>query len=83
MAPLKVDCTSGLVIELLYYLYQIGVTSISLLNAYIATKRFILVQQWEFFINALTPFTAFSEKKKTTQDKSPGRVEGGTEPYFI
>ena len=83
MAPLKVDCTSGLVIEILYYLNQVGVTSISLLNAHIATKRFILVQRWGFRINMLTPFTAFSEKKTTTQDKSLGRVEGGTEPLDL
>ena len=51
MAPLKVDCTSGLVIEILYYLNQVGVTSISLLNAHIATKRFILVPRWGFCIN--------------------------------
>ena len=79
MATLKVDCTSGLVIEILYYLNQVRVTSISLLNAHISTKRFILVQRWEFCINTLTPFTAFSEKKTTTQDKSLGRVEGGRE----
>ena len=83
MAPLKVDCTSGLVIEILYYLNQVGVTSISLLNAHIATKRFILVQRWGFRINMLTPFTAFSEKKTTTQDKSLGRVEEGWEPLDL
>ena len=83
MAPLKVDCTSGLVIELLYYLNQVGITSISLLNAHIATKRFILVQRWGFRINMLTPFTAFSEKKTTTQDKSLGRVEEGWEPLDL
>ena len=75
MAPLKVEYTSGLVVEILYHLNQVGVTSISLLNAHIATKRFILVQRWGFCINMLTPFTAFSEKKTTTQDKSLGRVE--------
>ena len=55
MAPLKVDCTSGLVVEILYYLNQVGVTSISLLSAHIATKRFILVPRCGFYINLLSP----------------------------
>ena len=74
MGPLKVDCTSGLVVEILYYLNQVGVTSISLLNANIATKRFILVPRWGFCLNLLTPlwsiYSLLRKKDDNARQKS-------------
>ena len=70
MVPLKVEYTSGLVIEILYYLNQVGVTSISLLNAHIATKRFILVPRWGFCINLLTPLWSIYSLLRKNDDNA-------------
>ena len=80
MAPLKVDCTSGLVIEILYYLNQVGVTSISLLNTHIATKRFMLGPMWEFCVNLLTPLWSIYSllrKKDDNARQKPWAGGGG------